>query len=102
MRKNIYLSERLDKDLIRYMEENNFDEDFSREVRNLMRDGLKYRNEGILNETMDKDVFQGALLKHKGVVDNTTYSKPTIDFTDIETQKKVVDLSELDARLNYL
>lgn len=49
MRRNLYISERLDWDLVEYMVENDFDNDFSREVRELLRDGIKYRQ----GETMD-------------------------------------------------
>lgn len=44
MRKNLYISERLDKDLISYISQPQFLKDFSNEVRMLMRDGIKFRS----------------------------------------------------------
>ena len=44
VRKNLYISERLDKDLISYINQPQFLKDFSNEVRMLMRDGIKFRS----------------------------------------------------------
>jgi hypothetical protein len=101
MRKNVYWSERLDKDLIQYMEENNFYADFSQAVKSLMRDGIKYRKGEILYAN-NQNVSQSSLPKPKSPVVNTTPEKPTIDFSDIKTEKKAVELSELEDRLNAL
>lgn len=101
MRKNVYWSERLDKDLIKYMEDNDFYTDFSQAVKSLMRDGIKYRKGEILYAS-NQNVFQSSLPKPKSPVVNTTPTKPTIDFSDIKTEKKAVELSELEDRLNAL
>lgn len=98
----MYFSERLDVDIIKYMVDNNFYEDFSQGVKQIIRDGIKYRNGGTLNETMDKDVFQNKLPVPKSRVGDVETEKRHIDFSDIGTEKKVIELSALDDRLNAI
>lgn len=52
MRKSIYISERLDKDIIQLFRREEFRKDFSQEVKNLLRDGLKWRE---FDQTRHKD-----------------------------------------------
>lgn len=107
MRRNVYWSERLDRDLITYMSEHNFDIDFSRQVRNLMRDGIKFREEEIINGKRNTNVFQTQLPKPKSPLGTQGVQKEQrgevkMDFSDITTKKKEVDLKELDDRLNSI
>lgn len=115
MRKSLYISERLDRDLIEYMETNSFYDDFAREVKNLMRDGIKYRRGGndetkirtqerqVREDTIhNRDVPSNQQAKPKSVMDNKGSTIPKIDFSDIKTERKEVGLDELDSRLNAL
>lgn len=115
MRKSLYISERLDSDLIQYMEENNFYNDFAREVKNLMRDGIKYRrggNDEIKIPTQDRptrevsvqtrNVPSSQQTKPKSIMGNKGTEVPKIDFSDIKVEKKELDIEELDDRLNAL
>lgn len=100
MRKNVYWSERLDQDLVKYMDDNAFEKDFSQAIKKLMRDGIKFRK-GETLYAISKNIPENPLPKPKSVMGDET-PRPTVDFSDIEVEKKVVEITELDDRLNSI
>lgn len=101
MRKSVYFSERLDTDLIPFLEE--VENDFSQGVKNLMRDGIKYRKMGDNINEQSTNVLQNNLPKYESVVGDTSHvPKPKVDFSDVVVEKRVLDLSELDDKFKDL
>jgi hypothetical protein len=91
MRRSLYISRRYDKDLIKYMEDNNFDKDFSLEVRKLMRDGIKYRKGGHNANVKTSPVCQSQSPHFKIVVGDKTL------FQEVNEERNTSELgSKLD------
>lgn len=84
-RRSLYLRERKDKDIIQYIDSLLDKHDFSDIVRDLMRDGIKFRKGEQVN------VLQSNTFTHTPITES---------FEDIELTKKEVSEEDIKARMD--
>lgn len=84
-RRSLYLRERKDKDIINYVESMIDRHDFSDIVRDLMRDGIRFR-EGEQMNVLQSNTF--------------THTPFTESFDDIKLEKKEVSEDDIKARMD--
>lgn len=80
-RRSLYLRVRKDSDLIQYINPllNNYD--FSDIVRDLMRDGIRYRNKGEQTNVLRSNQF--AQVGNKGTLDDVQITKKEVNKDDL-------------------
>ena len=90
LRASLYFSARRDKDIIAELKFNELEQgDINWEIKELMRDGIKYRR------LENKNVVMPRAEMHKPVV----YPSVDDDFNDIEIKMKELDEKEIAERL---
>ena len=96
MRKSLYLSERMDTDILQELDIGNIPPgDFSLVAKNLMRDGIKWRRVGKADETREYHSPS-----HKNVADNSNPKKQL--FRNMKLQKKTLSPEELEEKFSNL
>lgn len=89
IRRTLYLRDRKDQDIIKYLEPLIEMEDFSSVVRGLIRDGIKFKSQGATVQYVPRNVESSPVLQSNN-----------LDFSDIKLDKKEVEDEEIKARLD--